>query len=139
MAEGCFEPASRVFGDVLVERAWQRSRGEDALDGGVVACAERRGMTERAIDLVGVVALAQEQDLARMRAPHARRVDEAHQAKELGRVPAHVVERDVELIEIDRGPTLRRWVQPGRIELEARAARTELVARDARQICGVDE
>lgn len=57
MTERFFEPSRGVLGDVLVERARQSPRGEDALDGGVVARAERRGMTEREIDLVGGVAL----------------------------------------------------------------------------------
>ena len=78
MTERLFEPSRGVLGDVLVERAGQRPRGEDALDGGVVARAERDGMTEREIDLVGGVALAQEQDLAGLRAPDPRWT-EAHQ------------------------------------------------------------
>ena len=138
MAEGCFEPASRVFGDVLVERAWQRSRGEDALDGGVVARAKRGGVAERAVDLLGGVALTQEQDLARLRAPDPR-CAEAHQAEELGRAGAHVAERDVKLVEIDRTPSLWRGMESGRVEPQSRTAWRELVASDAPQISGVHE
>lgn len=72
MTKGVFESSRGVLGDVLIERARLGARGEDALDGGVVARAERRGMAERAIDLVGGVALAQEQDLARLRTPDPR-------------------------------------------------------------------
>src|ERR1700742_5233117 len=111
MTERFFEPSCGVLGDVLVERARQRSRGEDALDGGVIARTERGGMTEREIDLVGGVALAQKQDLAGLRAPDPRWT-EAHQAEEFGRALAHVVEGDVELVEIDRAATIRRGVQP---------------------------
>ena len=138
MTEGFFEPSRGVLGDVLVERARQGARGEDALDGGMVARAERRGVAERAFDLVGGVALAQEQDLARLRAPDPR-WPEAHQAKELGGVLAHVVERDVELVEVDGTASLRRRVEPGGVELEAGTARTELVARDAPQVGGIHE
>jgi len=109
VTERFFEPSCGVLGDVLVERARQGARREDAFDGGVVARAERRGVAERAIDLVGSVARAQEQDLARLGAPDAWR-PEAHQAKELGGVLAHVVERDVELVEVDGAPSLRRGV-----------------------------
>jgi hypothetical protein len=95
-------------------------------------------MAERVIDLVGAVARAQEQDLARLRGPDPGRA-EAHQAEELGRALAHVAERDAELIEIDRAPALRRRMEPGGIELLAGAARGELVTRDAPQIGGVHE
>jgi hypothetical protein len=138
VTERFFEPSRGVLGDILVERARQGARGEDALDGGVVARAERRGVAERAIDLVGGIALAQEQNLARLRAPDARR-PEAHQAEELRGVLAHIVERDVELVEVDGTAPLRRGMESGRVELEAGAARAELVARDAPQVGGVHE
>jgi hypothetical protein len=105
MAERRFEPLSGGLGDVLVERARRRARGEDALDRGVLERAERRGMTERAVELVGGVALAQEQDLAGLGGPDAGR-PQAHEAEELGGVLAHVGERDAELIEIDRALVL---------------------------------
>jgi hypothetical protein len=138
VTERFFEPTRGVLGDVLVERARQGARGEDALDGGVVPRTERRGVAERAIDLVGGIALAQEQDLARLRAPDARWA-EAHQTEELGGVLAHVVEREVELVEVDGTASLWRGVESGRVELEAGAARAELVARDAPQVGGVHE
>src|SRR6478672_5983432 len=130
MTERFFESSRGVLGDVLVERARQGPRGEDALDGGVVARAERGGMTEREIDLVGGVALAQEQDLAGLRAPDPRWT-EAHQAEEFGRARAHVAEGDVELVEIDRAASIRRGVQSGGVEPEASTARSELMACDA--------
>jgi hypothetical protein len=37
VTERFFEPSRGVLGDVLVERARHGARGEDALDGGVVA------------------------------------------------------------------------------------------------------
>jgi hypothetical protein len=91
-----------------------------------------------AIDLVGGIALAQEQNLARLRAPDARR-PEAHQAKELSGVLPHVVERDVELVEVDGTSSLRRGVEPRGVELEVGSARTALVARDAPQVGGIHE
>src|SRR5882672_7732589 len=138
MTERCFEPSRGVLGDVLVERAGQRPRGEDALDGGVIARTERDGMTEREIDLLGGVALAQEQDLAGLRAPDSRWT-EAHQAEEGGRARAPVSEGDVELVEIDRAASIRRGVQPGGVEPEACTGRSELMACDAPQVGGVHE
>src|SRR4051794_33362436 len=109
MTERLFEPSRDVLGDVLVERAGQCPCSEDALDGGVIARAERDCITEREIDLVGSVALAQEQDLAGLRAPDSRWT-EAHQAEEFGRALAHVSEGDVELVEVDRAASIRRGV-----------------------------
>jgi len=136
VTERVFEMPRGVLGDVLIEGARQGARGEDALDGGVVARAERRGMAERAIDLIGGVALAQEQDLARLRTPDPGR-PLAHQAEELGRQLAHVAKCDVDLIEIDRALPLGRGMQAGRVEPKTRTARRELVARDTLQIGGV--
>src|SRR5262249_38147135 len=96
VTERVFETSRRGLCDVFVERARHGARGEDALDGGVVARTERRGMTEPAIDLVGGVALPQQQDLARLCAPDSRWT-EAHQPKELRRVLTHVVKRDMDL------------------------------------------
>ena len=101
MAERRFEPLCGGLGDVLVERAWRRTRSEDALDGGVLERAERRGVTERAVEFVGGVALAQEQDLVGLGGSDAWR-PQAHETEELGRALTHVGERDAELIEIDR-------------------------------------
>lgn len=109
MTEGLFESPRGVFGNVLIERARQGARSEDALDGGKVARAERCGMTERAIDLIGGVALPQQQDLAGLCAPDPRGT-QTHQPKEFRRMMADVAERDVDLIEIDRALALWRGV-----------------------------
>ena len=138
MAKGFFDPSRGVLGDVFVEGARQGARGQDALDGGVVEGAELGGVTQREIDLLGAVARAQEQNLAGLGHPHPGRA-EAHQAKELGGTLAHVAEREVELVEIERWPSLWRGVQPGGVEPQARASRAELVARNAPEIGGVHE
>ncbi|HRC56427.1 MAG TPA: hypothetical protein PKU97_10915 [Kofleriaceae bacterium] len=138
MTERRFDPSSGVFGDVLVESARQGVGGEDALDRGVAERAKRSCMGERAVDLVGAVARAQEQDLPGLRAPAAGRAC-AHQPEKLGGAVAHVGEGDLELIEVDRRMPLRRRVQARRVELEPRTARGELVAGDAAQIGGVHE
>ena len=89
-------------------------------------------MSERAVDVGGGVALAEQQDLTGLMAPDPRRA-EAHRTKEGGRALAHSLEGDVELVEIDRALSLSGRVEAGGVELEALSAPRELVARDARK------
>ena len=138
MAERRFDPLCGGLGDVLVEGARRRACREDALDRCVLERAERRGVAEREVDRVGGITLAQEQDLAGLGGPDAWR-SQAHEAKELGGVIAHVGERNAELVEIDRAPALRRRVKPCGVEAQAQAARRELVARDTAEVGGIDE
>jgi hypothetical protein len=138
MTEGLVDPPGGLLGDVLVECARQGARGEDALDGGVVAGAERGGVTECLVDLLGAIALAQEQDVSRLGTPHPRwRL--AHQAKELRGALAHVCERDVELVDVDGTMAFVGGVEARGVEPKSGAARSELVACDARQVGGVHE
>jgi len=53
VTERRFEPLCGRLGDVLVECARRRARGEDALDGSVLERAVRRGVTKRAVEFVG--------------------------------------------------------------------------------------
>ena len=68
-AEGLFESAHGVLGDVLVEGARRRPSRQDALDGAVVEGPERGGVSEGAVDVGGGVALAEQQDLTSAMAP----------------------------------------------------------------------
>ena len=95
-------------------------------------------MSERAVESFGGVSLSEQQDLSRLRPPDARGAL-AHQAKELGGALAHALESETELVQVDRALSLRLRVEAGGIQLEPRAARSELVTRDALQICGVHE
>lgn len=97
MAQRRFDPLCGGLGDVLVEGARRRACREDALDGSVLERAERRGVAEREVEFMGRVTLAQEQDLAGLGGPDARR-PQTHEAEELGGVFAHVGERDAKLI-----------------------------------------
>ena len=138
MPERLFDAARGLLGDVLVERARHRARSEDSLDGPMVEGAEGGGVSECGVDVGGAEALAQEQDLACLRAPDARRA-EAHQPEECGGALAHSLECHLDLIEIDGTLSLGQRVEAGGIELQALAARDELVARDAREVRGIDE
>lgn len=136
--ERLFDAARGLLGDVLVERARHRARGEDSLDGPMVESAEGGGMSERGVDIGGAETLAQEQDLACLCAPNARRA-EAHQPKECGGARAHSLEGHLDLIEINGTLSLGQRMEPGGIELQALAAWDELVTRDAREVRGIDE
>lgn len=138
LAECLFESTSRLLGDVLVERPWRRARLDDALDGCVLERAEARGVGERSVDVGGAEPGAKEENAARLVAPNAWRAG-AQQTEEGGSALAHALECAGEAIEIDRTLSARRWMETGRIELEPRASRRELVARDAGEVGGVDE
>ena len=138
MTEGLVDPPRGLLGDVLVEGARPGARGEDAVDGGVVARAERGGVAQGLVDLLGAIALAQQQDVSRLDAPDTWRAL-AHQVKELDGVLAHVCERDVELVDVEGALSLVVGVQAGGVEPEPGAARSDLVARDAAQVGGVHE
>lgn len=138
LAECFFEAARGLLGDVFIEGAWARTGGEDALDGVVFERAEGRGVPERGVDVGGGIALAQEEDLARLVAPEPRHAEE-HQSKERGGLLAHARECNVELLEIEWTLSLWLGMKTRRIELQSLAATNELVARDASQIGGIDE
>src|SRR5271166_4642553 len=138
LPEGLFEPARHVLGDVLVEGARRGPSGQDALDGEVLEGSERCGVSECTVEVGGVVALAQQQDLTSLMTPDPWRA-EAHQTKKVGRALAHSLEGDVELIEIDGALSLGWPVESGGVELETLSAPSELVACDASQVGRVDE
>jgi hypothetical protein len=123
--------ASRgVLGDVLVERTWLGAGREDALDGGMLERAERGRMPEGALELLGGVPLAKQQDSSCLPGPRPRSTA-TDESEELGGALAHAVEGDAKLIEIDGTLSLGWGVQPGRIGLCASAARRELMTGDA--------
>jgi hypothetical protein len=95
-------------------------------------------MCECVVDVIGGVALTEQQNLTRLIPPGSRDT-EAHQTKEGGGALAHSLEGDEELVEIDRALALSRRVESGGVELEAFAASRKLVARDALQVGCVDE
>jgi hypothetical protein len=136
--EALVETPRGVIGDVLGEPARRRARGEDAGDGLLLEGTEGVGMAERAVEVGGGEALAQEQDLARVVARLPRRMG-AEQAGEEGRGHrAHLLESGAQLVEVDDAAA-PRLVRAGRGDVRAGAARRELVARDAAQVGGVDE
>ena len=137
-AERLLEAARGVLGDILVERAGYRARLEDALDGAVLERTEPRGVREGGVEIRGRVACAQDEDDTRLVAPDPRR-PRAEQPEERRPARPQTVEDGSELIEIHGALAARRRVQALGIELEAGAARRELVTRDARQVGGVDE
>ncbi len=136
--EALVETTRGVLGDVLGEPARRRARGEDAGDGLLLEGTEGVGMAERAVEVGGGEALAQEQDLARVVARLPRRMG-PEQTGEKGRGHrAHLLESDAQLVEVDDSAA-PRLVRARRRHVRAGAARRELVARDAAQVGGVDE
>jgi hypothetical protein len=100
LTERVGDAAHGLLGDVLVERAWRRARGEDAPDGVVLEGAEAGCVAEGGVEIGGGEALSEQQDLARLMCPQARRPG-AHEAEEAGGVPSHVLEGDTELVEVE--------------------------------------
>lgn len=100
--------------------------------------AEARGVSERGVEIGGVVAGAQDEDAARLVAPDARGPG-GEQPEEGGGAFSEALERGGELVEIDRAPAARRRMVAGGVELVAGASRGEFVARDAAEVGGVDE
>jgi hypothetical protein len=114
------------------------SRFEDPQDGLVGECSEADGMPECRIDVLGGVALAQEQDAPCAVAPLAW-WSRAKPSEELPSVIAHLLESYAELVKIDgRAPALP-VVEALRIELQAATPRSELVGRNALEIGGIHE
>lgn len=127
-----------MLGDVLIEGAGHALGGQDPLDGGVAKRAVGGCVREGFVELIGSVALAEEQDLSDLCAPHPCAA-EADEAEELGGALAHRLEGEPDLLEVDGAPSLGRRMEPSGVDLEAGSARAELVARDQAQVGGVDE
>lgn len=138
VTERLLDMARGVFGDVLVEGARHRTRGEDTLDGAMLEGAEGGGVAKCRVDIVGAKALPQEQDLTGLTAPNAGSA-EAHQAEEGGGALAHALEGDLDLVQVDGAPAVGRRMELGGIELETLTAWSELVACDALQVGRIDE
>lgn len=138
LAEREGDAADSLLGDVLVEGARGGASGEDARDSVGVEGAKAGGVAESGVEVGRRVALAEEQDLARLMSPDAHR-SPAHELEEGGGVLSHLLEGDAELVEIDRALASRGRVQSGGVELEPESARRELVARDTGQVGGIDE
>lgn len=112
--------------------------GEDAFDSRKVDSTERGGSAEREVDVGRGIAFTQQENLPGLLCPGARHTD-AHQLEELGRALSHVAEGDVDLIQVDRGLSLRRRMKSGRVERQSRASWRELMTRDAAQVCSIDK
>ena len=114
------------------------SAREDALDGGRLEGAEASGMGECGVDVGGVVAGAQQEDLPSVMGP-----DPGGQGGELieeGRgVLAHLLKRRSELVDVDGRLAVGSSVQAERVILLATTAGTKLVAREAGEVGPVDE
>lgn len=108
-AEGLFEAPRRLFVDVLVERPRRRTRLEDALDGGVFERAEACRVGERGVDVGGAESSAKQKDGSRLMPPDPGR-SSAEEAKEGGGTVAHALERDGEVLEINRALATRSGV-----------------------------
>lgn len=59
LAEGLFEPAGSLLGDVFVQGAWPGASCKDALDGVMIERTEGRGVPERRVEIFGGVALTE--------------------------------------------------------------------------------
>lgn len=137
-AKDLLEPARGVVGDVLVERPRRGAGLEDSLDGAVLERTEAGGVSERAIEVSGVEPPAQEEDLSGVMAPGACRPGAQEPEESCGAV-AEAGERCGELVEIDWALPPGGLVEAGGVSFRTGAARRELVARDAREIGGVNE
>ncbi len=131
------EAARGVLGDVLGEGPGRDAGGEDARDGLVLEGAEGAGVAQRGAQVGRRVALAQEQDLARLVSGQARRRD-GEPGKEVGGVLAHAVESRAQLLAVGP-PAIPRRVDALGVDVDARAPRRELVPGHAAQVRGVDQ
>lgn len=95
-------------------------------------------MCERGVEVGGVVALTEHENLSKLVNPLANWAGAREQEKVVGTLP-HLVEGHAELIEIDRTVAARRWVVTMGVELVAAAAWSKLVSSDTAQVGGVHE
>lgn len=107
--EGLGEAPSGVLGDVLVEGARTGTRQQDALDGLRVEGSVEGSVSERGVEVSGVIALAQQEDSASVVRPVAGRCA-ADQADEVAAAIAHVAEGGAELVEIGGAFVTGAWV-----------------------------
>jgi hypothetical protein len=94
-----FEVPSGLVGDVLVQSTGGGARREDARDGFVLESTKAERVGESAFEVGGVVTLAQEQDLPRMKAAEAG-LSARERLKERGARLAHLLEGGGELREV---------------------------------------
>lgn len=126
--------------DVLGEPPRGGSREQDALDALVLPRTVAVGVAERSAEVVGAVALAQQQNAAGVvgcLAPrrHLERIEEGPGGL------AHVAEGAAELVEICGRPPLLvgTWMVLAGPDVPAAAARSESVPRDAPQVGRIGE
>ena len=137
-AEGFGDSPDGLLGDVFVERAGGGARGHDALDSVVLESAEGGGVSERRVEILSGIPLAQQQDLTSLMSPDAWG-PRAQETEEVGGLLAHPAEGGAELVEVDRALALRGRVQALGVEPEPSAAGRELVSCNAREVGGIDE
>jgi len=137
LVERFAEPVGGLLGDVLGEPARCGASGEDALDGLVLEGAEGAGVGEGGAEVLGGVALAQDEDLAGMVAGEAALSrDEA--GEEASPVDPDVGEGLLDLREVGAAAIPGRMDELG-IDVHAAPAGGELVARHEPQVSRVDE
>ena len=139
MSEPLLDLFGAPLGDVLVERAWPRAGRDDALDGAIFVGAEGMRVTQRRGDVLGVVALAQEQDPLRVVGAESR--PEAGESREEVRgAVAESLEGGEEPVEINR-PAIGLAVDARRPDVPAWSSVVphELVAHEELQVGAVDE
>ena len=138
LPEGIGDAVHGLFGDVFIKRAWQSAGGEDAPDSVVPEGAEARGVGEGVVEIGGVVTLAEQEDLASLMSPHARRAG-AHEMEERGGAFAHVLEGDAELVEVDKALPAGLRMEAMGVELEPFTAVDELMAGNTGEVGSVDK
>ena len=128
-----------VLGDVFLEGPRTAAPGEDALDGRRVERPEAGGVREGVVDIAAVVACAEQENLAGVVRPDARRVRCGKHRQECGGAVAHLLEGGAELVDVDGGLASGARMQAERVDLLAAATRAKLVAREAGEARPVDE
>lgn len=138
LAQRGLDALSGCLSDVLVERAGAMPGRQDALDGLDVERAVPNGAPKGCVETVGFVALAEQQNAPGCVTPETL-TSRAEALEELGGVFAHLFESGAKLVEISGGSALGAGVKAVGVEGLCSATRSELVARDATEIGGVDE
>ena len=141
MPEVAGETDGQILGGVLGQPPRCGARGEDALDGLVLEGAVGPRVLERGAQIFGAPTLPQQQDASGVVGRQARAVC-AQRVEKCPSLLSHAVVGPPELVEIGRAapiPGVRSRMAGVHADIDARTARRQLVARDAREIRRVDE
>ena len=126
-----------LLGDVLGQPARSGARGQDALDGAALEGSEGAGVRKRRAEVGGAVALAKQQDLARVIAGETA-LGSAQAGEEEGPGLADAGEGLLELVKVGGGPAPGLVGARGR-HVAAGPAGSQLVPRHELEVGGVDE